>query len=231
MVRFSDIIKTDNKSLRKILAPERDLSAKEPVETGGKAVGATETQVPVDLLPADTDTENVKTRYRLLLDQAIDLRARVIKNKEINPSPVIAVFRHIIDDDLIEELGGKATPAIGFATGIERIILNLKKQGVSISTAPNPQVFIAQVGDKTKQEAIKLASELRRAGIGVLQATTSKSLKAQMKQAGKYDARYVVIVGEEEMASGCMILRDMKTATQETIEVKALQGRLHDSHH
>jgi len=109
MVRFSDIIKTDNKSIRKILAPERDLSAEEPVETGGKAAGTTETQVPVDLLPADTSTENVRTRYRLLLDQAIDLRDRIIKNKEINPSPVIAIFRHIIDDDLIEELFEYAT--------------------------------------------------------------------------------------------------------------------------
>jgi cell division protein FtsN len=104
MVRFSDIIKTDSKSIRKILAPERDLPVEEPVETGGKAEETTETQVPVDLLPADTGSESVRTRYRQLLDQAIDLRDRVIKNKEIRPSPVIAIFRNIIDDDLIGEL-------------------------------------------------------------------------------------------------------------------------------
>ena len=131
-------------------------------------------------------------------------------------------------DDLIEELGGKATPAIGFATGIERIILNLKNQEVTIPAISTPQVFVAQAGDKNKQEALKLASELRRAGIGVLQAAASKSLKAQMKQAGKCGAHYAVIVGEEEIASGCVILRDMKTATQETIEAKVLQGRLHN---
>jgi len=131
-------------------------------------------------------------------------------------------------DDLIEELGGKETPAIGFATGIERIILNLKKQGVSVPPLSTPQVFIAHAGDGVKQEALKLASELRRAGIGVMQATASKSLKAQLRQADKCGARYAVIVGEEEIAAGCVILRDMTTATQETIALEELPGRLQD---
>jgi len=109
MVRFSDIIKTDDKSIRKILTPERALPAEEPVETGGKAVRATETQISVDLLPPDTGSKNVKARYRQLLDQAIDLRDRLIKNKEISPSPVTAIFRNIIDDDLIDELFEYAT--------------------------------------------------------------------------------------------------------------------------
>ncbi|MBW2144365.1 MAG: hypothetical protein JRG75_08215, partial [Deltaproteobacteria bacterium] len=109
MVRFSDIIKTDDKSIRKILTAERDLPAEEPVETGGKAVSATETQISVDLLPPDTGSKNVKARYRQLLDQAIDLRDRLIKNKEISPSPVTAIFRNIIDDDLIDELFEYAT--------------------------------------------------------------------------------------------------------------------------
>ncbi|MFC1865814.1 histidine--tRNA ligase [Chloroflexota bacterium] len=131
-------------------------------------------------------------------------------------------------DDLVEELGGKATPAIGFATGIERIILNLKNQEVTIPPISVPQVFIAQASEGVRHEVLQLASTLRRAGIGVLQAAASKSLKAQMKQAGKCGARYAVIVGEEETASGCVILRDMKAATQETIEAKVLQHRLHN---
>ncbi|GAH87758.1 unnamed protein product, partial [marine sediment metagenome] len=125
-------------------------------------------------------------------------------------------------DDLIEELGGKPTPAIGFAAGIERIILNLKKQDVPIPPLPQPQVFIAYVGDEAKNEAIKLAATLRRAGIGVIAAIGSKSLKAQLRQANTLGARHTVIIGDQEVKTGTVILRDMTTAQQKTIPLKQL---------
>ena len=130
-------------------------------------------------------------------------------------------------DDLIEELGGKATPALGFATGIERIILNLKKQKVTIPSIPKPEVFIAQVGDRARDGAVKLASRLRQAGIGVIQASSSKSLKAQLRQANNFSAHYAVIIGEEEVETGTVILRNMTTAKQETIPLTELQDKLH----
>ncbi len=129
-------------------------------------------------------------------------------------------------DDLIEELGGKPTPAIGFAAGIERIILNLKKQGVHIPPLPTPQVFIAYVGDEAREEAIKLVGTLRRASIGVIEALGSKSLKAQLRQANTLGVRYAVIIGEEEVRSDTVILRDMSSAQQKTIPRHQLQGQL-----
>lgn len=129
-------------------------------------------------------------------------------------------------DDLIEELGGKATPALGFATGIERIILNLKKQNITIPLIPTPEVFIAQAGDKAKKESLRLAASLRQSGIGVLQALSSKSLKAQLRQANNLGARYVVIIGELEIETATVILRNMTTAEQETIPQDDLQSRL-----
>ncbi|MFQ6122684.1 MAG: histidine--tRNA ligase [Dehalococcoidales bacterium] len=120
-------------------------------------------------------------------------------------------------DDLIEELGGKPTPAIGFAAGIERIILNLKKQNVSVPPLPRPQVFIAHIGDAARAEAIKLASRLRQAGIGITLATGNKSLKAQLRQANNLGARYTVIIGEEEVKTSTISFRDMTTARQKTI--------------
>ncbi|MDI6815471.1 MAG: histidine--tRNA ligase [Dehalococcoidales bacterium] len=129
-------------------------------------------------------------------------------------------------DDLIEQLGGKPTPAIGFAAGIERIILNLKKQNVPIPPLPRPKVFIAYVGDETKDEAIKLASSLRRADIGVIETVGGKSLKAQLRQANNLGARYTVIIGDQEIKSGTVILRDMTTAQQKTIPLNQLQGML-----
>jgi len=129
-------------------------------------------------------------------------------------------------DDLIEELGGKPTPAIGFATGIERMILNLKKQGVPIPGLPRPQTFIACIGEEARGEAIKLAARLRRAGIGIIAATANKSLKAQLRQANAPGIRYAVIIGGEELKAGTVILRDMRNAKQETIAPDELPGRL-----
>jgi len=129
-------------------------------------------------------------------------------------------------DDLIEELGGKPTPAIGFAAGIERIILNLKKQGVPVPALLRPQVFIAYLGDEAKDEAIKLASALRRDGIGVIEALGSKSLKAQLRQANTLGAHYAVIIGEQEIRIGTVILRDMTTAEQKTVPISQLPGLL-----
>jgi histidyl-tRNA synthetase len=130
-------------------------------------------------------------------------------------------------DDLIEELGGKPTPAVGFATGIERIILNLKQQNVEVPPLPQPQVFIAAIGDAARDQAVKLAAELRQAGIGVVPAYGAKSLKAQLRQADKLGAAYAVIIGEEELAKGMVALRDMATAQQEMVGIKELATRLH----
>ena len=126
-------------------------------------------------------------------------------------------------DDLIEELGGKPTPAVGFATGIERIILNLKKQNIPIPALPKPEVFIAFTGDEVKGEAVKLAATLRRKGTGIIVTVGSKSLKAQLRQANNLGARYTVIIGEEELKNGSVILRDMKTAEQRIVLFEELQ--------
>ncbi|MFH1031384.1 MAG: histidine--tRNA ligase [Chloroflexota bacterium] len=129
-------------------------------------------------------------------------------------------------DDLIEELGGKPTPAIGFATGIERIVLNLKRQNVAIPPLPQPSVFIAHIGDEANKEAIKLASRLRQAGIGVLTTLGDKSLKAQLRQANNLNVHYTIIIGEEELKSGSVILRDMATAQQKTVSNGEIEKEL-----
>ena len=176
-------------------------------------------------------------RYLALLDLPFEVNHRLVRGLdyytrtvfEIQPgeggaqSTLVGGGRY---DDLIEELGGKPTPAIGFAAGIERIILNLKKQNVAIPPLAKPQVFIAYVGDEVRDEAIKLASTLRRAGIGVIEAVGNKSLKSQLRQANNLGVRYAVIIGEEEVKSGTVILRDMSSAEQRTIPVNKLEGWL-----
>jgi histidyl-tRNA synthetase len=106
---------------------------------------------------------------------------------------------------------------------MERIVLNLKRQKIPIPPLPQPQVFIAYAGDEVKGEAIKLAATLRRNGTGVIEAIGSKSLKAQLRQANNLGAHYAVIIGEQELKSGTVILRDMTTAQQKTVPISELQ--------
>ena len=120
-------------------------------------------------------------------------------------------------DDLIEELGGKPTPAIGFAAGIERIVLNLKSQDISIPNLPGSEIFIAHLGDEAELEAIKLASEMRQDGIAVTMAIGSRSLKAQLRQANSLGINHVMIIGEEEVKSHTITLRNMITGEQQVV--------------
>ena len=129
-------------------------------------------------------------------------------------------------DDLIEELGGKPTPAIGFATGIERIILNLKEQKTEVPGADNIRVLVIHLGTEAKDASVKLAARLREAGVSAVTSTGDKSLKAQMRQANNLGARYAVIIGDEEISAGTVVLRDMRNARQETIFADRLAGHL-----
>ena len=120
-------------------------------------------------------------------------------------------------DDLIEQLGGKPTPAIGFATGIERLVRNLKKQKVAVPANPSHAVFIAYLGQDAKDVAMKLASHLRNSGLSVALTFGDRSLKAQLKQANSTGVQRAVIIGDDEVRSGAVMLRDMDKGEQEMI--------------
>ncbi len=134
-------------------------------------------------------------------------------------------------DDLIEELGGKPTPAVGFATGIERIVLNLEKQAVAAPEPQKPSVFIAHQGDAAALEAFRLASLLRSKGTAVILGSGGKSLKAQLRQAGKLEAAQAIIIGDEEVNNGSAVLRDMASSGQRTVPVEKLAEELEENHH
>lgn len=134
-------------------------------------------------------------------------------------------------DGLIELLGGKPTPAVGFATGIERIILNLRAAGIEAPPLPGPQVFIAIGAPEAAATAFALADELREAGRATQLATGGHSLKAQMRQAGRLGVHYVLILGADELASDTIALRDMNANEQRVIpraevlrEISALEA-------
>ncbi|MBI4308135.1 MAG: histidine--tRNA ligase, partial [Chloroflexi bacterium] len=120
-------------------------------------------------------------------------------------------------DGLIEELGGRPTPAVGFATGIERIALNLKRQGVSVPDLPPVRAYVCYLGDAAKVEALKLADALRQSGVSAVLAPGGKSLKGQLRQAASAGAAYAVILGEDELRSGAAVVKRLDTGEQRSV--------------
>ena len=129
-------------------------------------------------------------------------------------------------DDLIQELGGKPTPAIGFAAGMERVVLNLKRQKIAVPDLIEPPVFISYLGNEAKLEAMKLVSALRKGGIAAIMATGDRSLKGQLRQANSLGSNYATIIGEDEVKSGTVTLRNMVTGEQKTVSPAALRELL-----
>jgi len=127
-------------------------------------------------------------------------------------------------DGLVEQCGGPASPGIGFALGIERIILALEQQGVKIEASSTSQVFVAVVAPDADSKAFELLISLRRQGISAEKDFMYRSLKAQLKYADKTKAKYVLFVGSEELAKGIVPLRDMRTGEQEDIPLDGLIG-------
>lgn len=125
-------------------------------------------------------------------------------------------------DNLIEELGGPPTPAVGFATGIERIVVNMKKQGLLPPCGQGLDVFLAPIGEPAKLAALKVVADLRRQGLTAMIASGGKSLKAQMRQANGFAARHVAIMGDEELKNSAVVLKHMSTGEQQTVATAAL---------
>lgn len=129
-------------------------------------------------------------------------------------------------DGLIEQLGGRPTPGIGFGSGIERIILNLKRQGVTPQQQPAARVYVASQTPAARTAAFRLASDLRRAGIPAVAGSPGRSLKAQMRHAGAIGAAYAAILGERELADGTATLKRLDTGQQETVPLRDVPGHL-----
>ena len=119
-------------------------------------------------------------------------------------------------DGLIEQLGGRPTPGIGFGSGIERLTLNLKRAEISVEDEPSPQYLVAHVGGAARVAALDLAARMRRAGVGAMLSNGTRALRGQMRQANALGIPYVAILGDDEIERGEVVLRDMASSTQET---------------
>jgi histidyl-tRNA synthetase len=121
-------------------------------------------------------------------------------------------------DGLIELLGGKPTPGIGFACGMERVIWHMKEAGVQAPDKDQIDVFVAQLGPEAKKKSLRLISDLRELGVHTLGALGEASLKSQMRLADKFQARFTLLLGKMEVLKDRIILRDMAAGKQKEID-------------
>ena len=127
-------------------------------------------------------------------------------------------------DGLVEQLGGPAIPGVGFALGVERLTMLLKMQ--ESAPAAGPSLYIVWVGEKARDWAFPLVHRLRKKDIAVEMEGEARSLKSQMRRADKFKALSVLIIGEDELAHGKAVLRDMASKRQDEISLDRIEAEL-----
>lgn len=122
-------------------------------------------------------------------------------------------------DGLCQELGGPSIPSLGFGMGLERLLLVLEAKEAPFPEPPRCEVYLAPMGDAAVKRCFAMATRLREGGVMVEVDTVGRGLKAQMKYADKLRARYVIVVGDDELVSGQARLKDMETGEQTAVQL------------
>lgn len=123
-------------------------------------------------------------------------------------------------DELVWMLGGKQTPAVGWAAGAERLIDYLKERKIDLGAISRPQVFLAQLGDLGKKKSLVLFEELEKNNLQVAESFSKDSIKAQMKIADQLGAPFALILGQKEALEDMIIIRDMTTGVQDMVKLE-----------
>jgi histidyl-tRNA synthetase len=130
-------------------------------------------------------------------------------------------------DLLVELLGGKPTPAIGFSGGVERAVQLMRDLELPVPEMNSIDVYVAQMGDAARKKAFRLISELRNDGIGTVWEPERESLKAQLGAANeRFGARFAAIIGQKEVIEGTVLLRDLHKSIQDVIPAEEAVGEL-----
>lgn len=129
-------------------------------------------------------------------------------------------------DGLVEECGGPPTPGIGFALGVERLLMELDSQGVEVAEPPTPDIYIAVLGQNALDFAQQLVYKLRGFGVRAETDLMGRSLKSQMKYADKKGFSFTIVVGDDEIEASKGVLKDMKTGDQKDVSLDSIVDRL-----
>ena len=129
-------------------------------------------------------------------------------------------------DGLISQMGGQPTPSLGFAMGIERLMMVLEAQGAEMPDAPTCDLYIAAMGENASFKATALCNALRDDGYAVQTDICAKGLKAQMKFANKIGAKFTIVLGDDELAANTAKLKCMQTGDELEIKLDELSEEL-----
>ncbi len=129
-------------------------------------------------------------------------------------------------DHLIEELGGPPIPGVGFGLGIERLLMLMEANGVKIPQPEPVNAFIAVMGDEAKAFGLKLLRALRKNGIKAEMDTLARNIKGQFKYADRLNAKYTVVIGDNEIAEGIVSIKEMSTSQQREVKIENLLEEL-----
>lgn len=124
-------------------------------------------------------------------------------------------------DNLLKQLGDRETPAFGFAAGVERMMMLIDEIPTS-----NPDVYIAWLGEETEEYAMKIADTLRKKGLKIAIDFSARGMKGHMKKADKLNVNYVIIIGEDELQKGVVVLKDFNARTQEELTLEEVLNKL-----
>lgn len=129
-------------------------------------------------------------------------------------------------DLLVEELGGKKTPAVGFACGMERLLIASEALGLNLVNEHRPDVIMVSLGEEAQNWSLKAAHELRALGLDVTMHYSGGSMKAQMKNANRENTKYCIIVGDNELAENSFVLRDMDKSDEQKLDWNQIKAHL-----
>ncbi|MDD3301517.1 MAG: histidine--tRNA ligase [Patescibacteria group bacterium] len=129
-------------------------------------------------------------------------------------------------DSLVENMGGKSSPAVGLAIGLERTANKMRDHHYPLPGTEDNLVFIAQLSDVAKLKSLQLFDELRQAGFKIRQSFSTDSLKTQMEEAVRIKAKISLIMGKKEVMDETILMRDMDSTVQEIVPIKKIREKL-----
>lgn len=129
-------------------------------------------------------------------------------------------------DGLVEEIGGPATPGVGFGLGKERLLMTMEACGAEIPEPDKTDVFIAVMGDNAKAAGLKLMRQLRNAGVAVQMDIMGRNIKNQFKFANRINAKKTVVIGDDELANNSFAIKDMATSQQVNVPMEDIVTEL-----
>ncbi len=173
------------------------------------------------LCPECADHFDQLRRYLEALEKPYRINPRLVRGLDYYTKTVFEVWAEGIGaqsaicgggryDGLVEELGGRATPGIGVAGGLERLVLLLKQREVAVPPPPQPAAFFTYIGDPARAAVLRLLESVRAAGIPAQSTFGKRSMRAQMKAADRSGADWAIVIGDDELAREVAIVQSMR---------------------